>query len=260
MTLTHIDGLLLDMDGVLAMSWRPLPGAAAAVTRLHAAGVPLRVLTNTTALSRARFGAALREAGFPFADDDILTASVATGAWLREQRPVARVFHLGDAQPEDLEGVDLVGLEDEPEVILLSGSDESFAFETFNRVLAALRDGAELVAMHRNLSWMTLRGEKLDAGAYLLGLEAATGLEAVVVGKPAPGAFRAGLDALGLPPGRVAMVGDDVENDVLAAQALGITGVLVRTGKFREETLARAAGKPDHIVDSIAGVQGLLGR
>jgi ribonucleotide monophosphatase NagD (HAD superfamily) len=36
--------------------------------------------------------------------------------------------------------------------------------------------------------------------------------------------------------------------------------VLVRTGKFREETLARAAGKPDHIVDSIAGVQELLGR
>ena len=260
MTLDHIDGLLLDMDGVLAMSWRPLPGAAAAVTRLHAAGVPLRVVTNTTALSRARFGAALREAGFPFADGDILTASVATGAWLREQRPGARVFHLGDAQPEDLEGVALVGLDDEPQIVLLSGSDESFAFETFNRVLATLRDGAELVAMHRNLSWMTRRGEKLDAGAYLLGLEAATGLEAVVLGKPAPEAFRAGLDALGLPPERVAMVGDDVENDVLAAQALGITGVLVRTGKFREDALDRASGTPDFIVDSIVDVPELLGR
>ena len=48
----HIEGLLLDMDDVLAASWRPLPGAAAAVTRLHAAGVRLRVLINTTALSR----------------------------------------------------------------------------------------------------------------------------------------------------------------------------------------------------------------
>ena len=85
--------------------------------------------------------------------------------------------------------------------------------------------------MHRNLMWVTRRGEKLDAGAYLLGLEAATGLwEAVVLGKTAAGAFRAGLEALGLPADRVAMVGDDVENDVLAAQAAGITGVLVRTG------------------------------
>ena len=35
MKLDHIDGLLLDMDGVLGVSWRPLPGAADAVTRLH---------------------------------------------------------------------------------------------------------------------------------------------------------------------------------------------------------------------------------
>jgi HAD superfamily hydrolase (TIGR01458 family) len=259
-TLTHIDGLLLDMDGVLAMSWRPLPGAAEAVTRLHAAGVPMRVVTNTTALSQARFAAVLREAGFPFADEDILTASVAAGIWLRSERPGARVFHLGDAQAEDLAGVRIVGQEDQPDTVLLSGSDESYCFDGLNGVLALLRGGAELVAMHRNLSWMTRRGEKLDAGAYLLGLEAATGLEAVVLGKPAPGAFRAGLDALGLPPERVAMVGDDVENDILAAQSLGITGVLVRTGKFREDALARASGTPDHVVDSIADVQGLLGR
>ncbi len=259
MTLPHIDGLLLDMDGVLGVSWTPLPGAAEAVTRLHAAGVPMRVVTNTTALPQTRFGAVLREAGFPFADEDILTASVLAGAWLRAERPRARVFLIGDAQPEDLDGIELVGADEAPDVVLVSGADDSFCFATFNRVLALLRDGAELVAMHRNLLWMTRRGEKLDAGAYLLGLEAATGLEAVVLGKPAPTSFRAGLEALGLPAGRVAMVGDDVENDVLAAQGLGITGVLVRTGKFREDQLARASGTPDHVVDSIVDVGGLLG-
>jgi HAD superfamily hydrolase (TIGR01458 family) len=259
MNLDHIDGLLLDMDGVLGVSWTPLPGAADAVTRLHAAGVPLRVLTNTTALPRARFGEVLRDAGFPFADEDILSASVLAGGWLREERPDARVLLLGDAQVEDLGGIELVEAGEAPDVVLVSGADESFCFEAFNRVLAALRGGAELVATHRNLFWMTRRGEKLDAGAYLLGLEAATGLEAVVLGKPAASAFRAGLDALGLPAERVAMVGDDVENDVLAAQALGISGVLVRTGKFREDDVARASGAPDQVVDSILDLPGLLG-
>jgi HAD superfamily hydrolase (TIGR01458 family) len=257
--LDHIDGLLLDMDGVLGVSWTPLDGAAEAVTRLHAAAVPLRVLTNTTAFPQPRFGVALREAGFPFADDEILTASVLAGSWLRAERPGARVFLIGDAQEEDLAGVDLVKLDEAPDVVLVSGADESFCFEMFNKVLALLRGGAELVAMHRNLFWMTRRGEKLDAGAYLLGLEAATGLEATVLGKPAPGAFRAGLDALGLPAARVAMVGDDVENDVLAAQALGVTGILVRTGKFREDQLARASGTPDLVVDSVCDVPELLG-
>jgi HAD superfamily hydrolase (TIGR01458 family) len=257
--LDRIDALLLDMDGVLGVSWTPLPGAAAAVARLRDAGVPLRVLTNTTALAQARFGDVLREAGFPFADGDILTASVLAGAWLRQHRPGARVFLLGDAQREDLAGVDLVGPDDSPDAVLVSGADESFHFETFNRVLALLRGGAELVAMHRNLFWMTRHGEKLDAGAYLLGLEAATGLDATVLGKPAPTSFRAGLDALGRPAERVAMVGDDVENDVLAAQAVGLTGILVRTGKFREDQLARASGTPDHVIDSVVDLPGLLG-
>ena len=258
-TLNGIDGLVLDMDGVLGVSWTPLDGAAAAVTRLHAAGMPIRLLTNTTAFPLARFGEVLRGAGFPFADEDILTASVLARAWLREQRPDARVFVLGDARPEDLAGVELVGLDEAPDMVLVSGADDSFCFETFNRVLEVLRGGAELVAMHRNLFWVTRRSEKLDSGAYLLGLEAATGLEAVVLGKPAPSAFRAALHSLGLPAGRVAMVGDDVENDVLAAQAVGITGVLVRTGKFREDQLARASGTPDHVIDSVLDLPELLG-
>jgi ribonucleotide monophosphatase NagD (HAD superfamily) len=55
------------------------------------------------------------------------------------------------------------------------------------------------------------------------------------------------------------MVGDDIAGDVLAAQDVGIGGVLVRTGKFRDDALKLAAGAPDHVVDSIAVVPGLLG-
>jgi ribonucleotide monophosphatase NagD (HAD superfamily) len=54
------------------------------------------------------------------------------------------------------------------------------------------------------------------------------------------------------------MVGDDVENDVLGAQAAGLTGVLVRTGKFRTEDLARATGTPDATLASIGELPGLL--
>ena len=50
------------------------------------------------------------------------------------------------------------------------------------------------------------------------------------------------------------MVGDDLDHDVLAAQTLGMTGVLTRTGKFRTEDLDRSDDHPDHVVDSIADV------
>jgi HAD superfamily hydrolase (TIGR01458 family) len=254
-----IDGLLLDMDGVLTVSWEPLPGAVAAFARLRAAGLALRVLTNTTGRSRATLAGGLRDSGFEVADEDVLSAAVAAGAHLRAAHPGKRVFLLGDAQPDDLTGIRLVGLDDDPEVVLIAGADESFVFETFNRVYRALLGGAELVAMHHTFAWLTTEGVCLDSGAYVAGLEHALGREAVVTGKPSPDFFAAGLAALGLPAGRVAMVGDDVVGDVLAAQAVGITGVLVRTGKFRPETLERAAGTPDHVVGSICDVPELLG-
>ncbi len=257
--MSRVEALLLDMDGVLAVSWEPLPGAVEAVRRLRAAGLPLHVITNTTSRTSAEMAASLQRLGFDIDADEVSTAAMSARSYLLEAHPDARVFVLGDARREDLEGLRLVGLDDGPEVILVSGADESYAFESFNRVHRALLGGAALIAMHRNLTWMTREGECLDAGAYLLGLERASGRTAVVTGKPAAEAFRAGLQALDRQAGQVAMVGDDVESDVLAAQRLGITGVLVRTGKFREDTLAGASGRPDHVIDSLADLPGLLG-
>jgi ribonucleotide monophosphatase NagD (HAD superfamily) len=54
------------------------------------------------------------------------------------------------------------------------------------------------------------------------------------------------------------MVGDDVEADVGGAIAAGLHGVLVRTGKFREDALASSGVAPTAIVDSIADVPRLL--
>jgi HAD superfamily hydrolase (TIGR01458 family) len=128
-----------------------------------------------------------------------------------------------------------------------------------NRAFTMLLQGAPLVAMHRGLSWRTARGFELDTGAYVAALEAASGVKATVVGKPEAAFFEEARAALGLEADRVAMVGDDIENDVLAAQACGMHGILVRTGKFRPEWLADAPGAPDVVLDSFADVPGLVG-
>ena len=98
----------------------------------------------------------------------------------------------------------------------------------------------------------------LDSGAFVAGLEYAAGVEAEVVGKPSRAYFDAALAELGASPGEAVMVGDDVEADVGGAKAAGLRGVLVRTGKFREETLAAAEPQPDGVVESIADVPAYL--
>lgn len=254
-----VDGLLLDIDGVLVTSWRPIPGAIDATASFRAAGLPVCLITNTTTQPRTELAATLTRAGFEIEPDMIVTAVTATAEHLRRAHPDAAVFLLSDGDARaDLESIRLVEDPADADVIVLGGASDDFTYETVNRVFARLMRGdVSLVAMHRNMFWRTSHGFELDAGAYVAGLEAATGLQATVCGKPAPAYFEAALSVLGIAAGRTAMVGDDVVNDVDGARAAGLTGILVRTGKFRPDDLDR--GSPDHVVDSLADVPALLG-
>lgn len=261
----RIGAVLIDIDGVLTVSWEPLPGAVEAMERLRAAGVPLALVTNTTSRTRARIARRLADAGFPVGPDDILTAPAVTAAHLREHHPEARclLISAGDVR-DDLPGVDLVDEEDAggavPDVVVLGGAGGAFTYAALNHAFRSVCEGAALVAMHRNLCWRTADGLDLDTGAFLLGLERAAGTEAVVTGKPSGAFFATALAHLGAEPAGVLMVGDDIDTDVLAAQGHGITGVLVRTGKYRPQTHAAADGTPDHVVDSFADVPAMLQR
>ena len=253
-----IDGLLLDMDGVLALSFAPMPGAVETLAWIRERGIPFRIVTNTTTHTRADLASTLRAEGFDLEADEIVTAVVGTAAHLRSRHPGARVLLLtdGDAR-EDLEGITLVAPDEDAEVVVLGGASEEFTYGNLNHIFRLVIGGASLVGMHRNLYWRTAEGLELDGGAYLAGLEEAAGVRATVCGKPSPAFFEAALSLLGLPAERVAMVGDDIVNDVLGAKACGLEGVLVRTGKFMESDLAK--GRPDHVLASFAELPELLG-
>ncbi|MFB7210918.1 HAD-IIA family hydrolase [Streptomyces sp. NPDC056255] len=268
----RIGAVLIDIDGVLTVAWKPLPGTVAAMRRLREAGVPLVLVTNTTSRTRASIAEKLAGQGFPVTAEDILTAPAATAAHLREHHPGARclLINSGDIR-DDLPGVTLVEEEGEggradedegeaPDVVVIGGAGDAFGYAELNRAFRHLQRGARLVAMHRNLYWRTAAGLDLDTGAFLLGLERAARTEAEITGKPAGSFFAAALAHLGVTASEALMVGDDIESDVLAAQAAGLTGVLVRTGKYLPETHRAAEGTPDHVIDSFADLPELLER
>ena len=255
------DAVLIDIDGVLVTSWKPIPGAAEALSAIREAGLPVALLTNTTSKPRSEIVRLLGGAGFDVGDDDVLTAPVLTGRYLAEHHSGDRVRLLNDGDlAGDLGGLELVrGTDERADVVLLGGGGPDFGYANLNAAFADLQAGGALLAMNRNLYWRTDGGRELDTGAFLLGLERAADREATMLGKPAADFFAAALAAVGVRAGRAVMVGDDVESDVLGAQQQGIGGILVRTGKFRPEVVDRADGVPDHVVDSFADVPALLG-
>lgn len=252
-----IDGVLLDIDGVLAISWDPLPGAIGTIEWLRSNHVPFRLITNTTTKTRADLAKTLRGAGFDVRDEELITAVVATAEYLRVHHPGAACFLLSDGDARgDLEGIELADVDD-ADVIVLGGASDEFTYATMNRIFRRLMDGAVLVGMHRNLYWKTSDGLELDGGAYIAGLEEATGRRATVCGKPTGPYFDAALAMLGVPRERTVMVGDDIVNDVHGAQVLGIRGVLVKTGKFLPSDLEKGP-PPDHVLETIADLPELL--
>src|SRR6266851_2213101 len=257
----RIRAVLIDIDGVLTVSWKPLPGAAAALHRLRAAGLPLALVTNTTSRTRASIAAALAAAGFPVTAGDILTAPVIAAAYLRDRYPGARCLLLSSGDiAGDLAGLTLARPGDPApaDVVLVGGAGPEFSYQALNQAFGHLQRGARLVAMHRGMYWRTSDGLQLDTGAFVAGLEQAAGTAAEVVGKPAPAFFAAALSRLGASPAHTLMVGDDIENDVLAAQRQGLAGALVKTGKYLPRAHRTASGTPDYVLDSFADLPALL--
>jgi HAD superfamily hydrolase (TIGR01458 family) len=253
--------ILLDVDGVLHVSGEAIPGATAAVAALRESGHTLRFVTNNSTRPRAQLADELRALGFELADDELQTTARTAARELAGKRVFALV--MAGVVP-DLEGIELVG--EGADAVLVGGCDETlepnqvFSYMNLARAFAEIQMGAELYCLHKNRWWQTSRGPLLDAGAFVAGLEYATGVEATVLGKPSPAYFAAALDALGAEPELTWLVGDDAEADVRAAQLFGMRTALVRTGKFRPDTLEQLDVTPDVVLSSVADLPDWLER
>ena len=223
-----IRGVLLDLSGVLSVGDRALPGAPDAVARLQSSGMPVRYITNTTRSPRAAIHRMLTRMSFTIPQAEIFTVPGAVRAVLQRDGLMPLLIIHPDLEPEF---ADLPG--DEPDAVVLGDAGDSFTYERLNRAFRLLMDGAPLLAMGNNRYFREADGLSLDIGPFLKALEYAAGVQGTVLGKPSADFFRAAVADMGLEPGEVLMVGDDVEADVQGALDAGLQACLVTTGKYR---------------------------
>ena len=254
--LEGIEGLLLDLSGVVYVQDEAVPGAAEALRWLRDRGVPIRLVTNTTMRPRRSILERLEGLGLEADPSELLTPAALAARRCAEAGYESVSLVVLDDLREDLEGLEEKG--DSVEAVVVGDLGDRWDYNVLNQAFRRLMDGADLIALQKNRYWETSEGLSLDAGPFVSALEYATGCEAEVVGKPSPAFFELALGELGVSADRAAMVGDDVEADVGGALDAGLAGILVRTGKYRED-LVRASGiEPTATVDSIADVPELL--
>lgn len=281
MTLAGVRGALLDLDGVLVLKERAIPGASEALRSLDASGTPYLVVTNTSLVSRRTLSAMGARLGLSTPPERFHSALSATAAFTAERFPGAALFVIAsDDARSEFEGQRLVTAEDataapgDVAAVVLGDSPDQLTRENLDVAFRLVRAGAALIGMHRNPWWLTPAGPTLDSGAFLVGLEYATGVRATIVGKPSPAFFRTAIRRLRdevrvRGGGRVAardlvMVGDDMWSDIRAAARVGLRTAFVRSGKHGDAELEAAAHArppvaPDLVAPSVAEVVAALG-
>jgi HAD superfamily hydrolase (TIGR01458 family) len=279
--LAGVRALLLDLDGVIVLKGELLPGAGGALARLEERRIPYRIVTNTSLISRASLSDWSRRLGSPIPPERIMSALSASAAYTGHRHAGRPIFVMASTDAlTEFEGQRMLTAEeaDAPgagaAAVVVGDAPEIVTFENLNRAFRLVRGGAELIGMHRNPWWLTPDGPTLDSGALVTGLEFATERPARILGKPSPAFFREAAGSLAaevrvaggrrLVRSEIAMVGDDLRTDVLAARRVGLRGVLVLSGKHGLADVDAAAGRrsgrrPDAIARTLGDVVAALG-
>lgn len=224
---------VLDLDGVVWLAGRPIPGSADAIDRLRAAGERVAFVTNNSTPTVSDYVKRLVAAGVTAEIDEIVTSSQAAASMLAPGSRVA--FVGGDGVREALEArpVEIVPTDSGPETVVV-GRSLTLDFGVLAHAASAIRAGARFVATNTDATFPTPNGLEPGAGALVAYLEVGSGKKAEVAGKPEQpmaALVRARHGRAGV------VVGDQPATDGLFATRLEADFGLVLTGVTKAEDL-----------------------
>jgi 4-nitrophenyl phosphatase len=257
-TLRNLRAVFFDMDGVLYVGNKPLPGVQELLDYLDASGRKWLCVTNNAMQTADQFVAKLARMDVRVPAQNILGSAEATAAWLTEQievhgAPRGKVFVMG------MEGLRTAlvraGFELTADpfaaTYAVAGANFELVFNDLAEATLAIRNGARFIGTNADMSFPTERGQVPGAGAVLALLTAASGVAPIVIGKPHAPMFELAMDRLGVTPRISLMVGDRYETDIAGALELGMTTVGVLTGISTREEFEKQAHPPHLLVEGL---------
>jgi HAD superfamily hydrolase (TIGR01458 family) len=255
MSITSV--ICFDVDGTLTRGVRgPAIEGAASALRIVRAAYPVRLVTNTTSVPHPALARHLITLGL--LDDE---AALVTPATVAARVLPGRGQDSGLLIADPSARGDYRWFRDDPRgpAVVLATEAHELRVGDLQAAFRRLLDGAAFYTLQRNRYFR--RGDEMvtDLGPLAAFFTYASGVEAETLGKPSPLLYDAIARETGAERSEIVMVGDDAEFDVSASVALGMRGVLVRTGQYREGDEARVSPAPSAVLGSVADVPAWLG-
>ncbi|HEY6147791.1 MAG TPA: HAD hydrolase-like protein [Thermoanaerobaculia bacterium] len=247
----------LDVDGTLTdgVAGPALPGTAAAMERLRAA-MPVRLVTNTTSVPHAALARHL--IGLKLLD---VAESLWTPVSVARRVLPERGHDGGILLVEEAARGDYSWFRDDPvgPAVVLATEAHGHRVAELQPAFRRLQEGAVFYALQRN-RYFKKGGELVtDIGPLAAFFTYASGREATTLGKPSSLLYDAVAAEVDASRAEIVMVGDDAEFDVAASVALGMQGVLVKTGKYRPGDEKSVQPKPTAVLEGVSELPRWLG-
>jgi HAD superfamily hydrolase (TIGR01450 family) len=221
--LDGIDGVVFDIDGTLlhandpsgVAGAHPIEGAVETVEQARASGRGVLFFTNGTGKPPVAYAADLRALGFSLEDDEFMNPAVVAARWIARRHPGASVLVLGGpGVVAPLRDIDVEIVEGRADVVLV-GWDDSLSYAQLRAACESVWAGAPVLATSTARVFSVNGGPAPGwSGAIVAGIRQTTGARARTLGKPSPDALREMCRALGVPPARTLVVGDDLDLEI----------------------------------------------
>jgi phospholysine phosphohistidine inorganic pyrophosphate phosphatase len=248
-------GILFDLDGVFYVGDKAVPGARETLDWVQTNKIPHCFLTNTTSKPRSDLVDKLDTLGLTTAEDLILTPPVAARQWITTHLDKPVSLFVPPATEAEFNGIPSLARNTTQPVgaIVVGDLGDHWDYATLNQAFRLLMQDPKpsLIALGMTRYWRAPDGLRLDVAPFINALQCAADVEPLVLGKPAAPFFQAALEMVSCPPEETVMIGDDIRSDIGAAQAIGIDGILVETGKYQPSDLDSAI-QPSSQIPSIA--------
>jgi 4-nitrophenyl phosphatase len=247
-----LKALILDMDGVLWRADQAIGDLPEIFRQIKARHLKVLLATNNSTRSVDQYVQKLAGFGVQIEAWQVINSSQATAHYLKERYPQGgAVYVVGEEGlfqalsekgfRQDRQGAQAV----------VVGMDRQITYDKLKRATLLVRSGIPLIATNPDRTFPTPEGLVPGAGSIIAALEAATDVEAFVVGKPSQEMFKVALERLQATAAETLAVGDRLETDIAGAQAVGCKTALVLSGVTTESAARTWQPAPDFIFSDL---------
>jgi 4-nitrophenyl phosphatase len=254
---SNIKALILDMDGVVWKADAPIGNLPEIFSRIRERGLKFVFATNNGTRTPEEYRQKLSKLGVEVDSVQVVTSALAVAHMLSQKYPKGtKIFMIGGpGVREALEAkeFELLSTENAREAeAFVMGIDRNINFEKISEATLLVHAGIPFYATNTDRTFPTPRGEIPGAGAWLSVITYATGIEPIVAGKPLPFMMELSLEILGTTKEETLIVGDRLETDIAAGQAVGCPTAAVLSGVSSKEQVDAWMPSPTIIAENLS--------